>query len=75
MSAIHEGGFDMGLGLREQLSKGSLHKFEATSREQFEELMKVMNHMNDEKAKEDKLKAELKNLRGPKKNLLWKTKS
>lgn len=72
MSAIHEGGFDMGLGLREQLSKGSLHKFEATSREQFEELMKVMSHLQEETKRENKLKEELRNLKGPKKSLVWK---
>jgi hypothetical protein len=72
MSAIHEGGFDMGPGLREQLSKGSLHKFEATSREQFEELMKVMSHLQEETKRENKLKEELRNLKGPKKSLVWK---
>ena len=68
MSESHEG------GLIEQLKPNMLHKFEATSREQFEELMKVMNHMSEEKAKEEKLKEELRKIKGPKKKLEWKKK-
>ena len=36
--------------------------------------MKVMNHMSEEKAKEEKLKEELRKIKGPKKKLEWKKK-
>jgi len=71
MSKISDGGFSMGPGLSEQMS--TFHKFEATSLEQFKELMKVLDHMSGEKIKEQKLKDELRNLKGPKKELKWKT--
>jgi dynactin complex subunit len=72
MSAIHEGGYSMGPGLREQMNTKNVHKFEATSREQFEELMKAMKTMQEDTLRENKLKEELRNLKGPKKNLSWK---
>lgn len=72
MSELHEGGYYTGPGLRTQLNSKSLHKFEATSREQFEELMKVMNHLQEETKRENKLKDELRNVKGPKKKLAWK---
>lgn len=72
MSSLHEGGDYTGPGLRTQLNSKTLHKFEATSREQFEELMKVMNHLQEETKRENKLKDELRNLKGPKKKLSWK---
>lgn len=70
MSKISDGNIKMGPRIREQMS--TFHKFEATSLEQFTELIKVMNHMKEEKNREDKLKNELRNVKGPKKKLTWK---
>jgi hypothetical protein len=72
MSAIHDGGLNMGLGLIEQVNRNSVHKFEATSREQFEDIMKALKTMQEDVLKENKLKEKLRNLKGPKKNLSWK---
>ena len=70
MSEISDGNIKMGPGIREQMS--TFRKFEATSREQFDELMKVMNHMKEETRREKKLKDKLRNVKGPKKKLTWK---
>jgi len=70
MSEISDGNIKMGPGIREQMS--TLHKFEATSLEQFTELMKVMNYLQEETKRENKLKDELRNVKGPKKKLTWK---
>jgi hypothetical protein len=59
-------------GLREQLKSNILHKFEPISRKEFEELTKVMDHVQKEHEKEQRLKDELKNIKGPKKKLEWK---
>jgi hypothetical protein len=72
MSEIHEGGYSMGPGLREQISTKTFHKIETQSRAEFDELMKIMNHMKEVERKKVQLKEELKKLKGPKKNLLWK---
>ena len=72
MSKISDGNIKMGTRIKEQMI--TFHKFEASSKEQFDELMKVMNYMEEEKKKKDKLKAELRNIKGPKKNLAWKKK-
>jgi cell envelope opacity-associated protein A len=50
----------------------TLLKFKTPLREEFDELMKVMNHMQEVERKKIQLKEELKKLKGPKKNLLWK---
>lgn len=70
MSEISDGNVKTGPGIREQIS--SLHKFKETSLEQFTELMKIMDYMAEEKKREDKLKDELRNIKGPKKKLAWK---
>jgi len=72
MSGISDGNIKIGTGLREQMS--TFRKFEETSLEQFTELMKAMDYVSKEKAKEDKLKDELRNLKGPKKKLEWEKK-
>ena len=70
MSEISDGNIKMGPGIREQIS--TFHKFEETSLKQFTELMKVMDYMAEEKKRENKLKDELRNVKGPKKKLAWK---
>lgn len=72
MSRTHKVEFDMCQELKTQLNSKTFHKFEASSKEQFDELMKVMNHMEEQKNREDKLKEELRNIKGPKKNIAWK---
>lgn len=72
MSEISDGNIKMGPGIREQMS--TFHKFEATSREQFEELIKVMNHLQEETKRENKSKDELRNLKGPKKEVVMEEK-
>lgn len=72
MSELHEGGGYTGSGLKTQLDKKSLIKYQATSIKQFEELMKVMNYLEEETNRENKLKDELRNVKGPKKKLTWK---
>jgi hypothetical protein len=56
------------VGIMEQISKGNFHKFEATSRKQFDELMESLDKMRTElmyKEIPDKTK-------GIKKKLTWK---
>ena len=70
MSEISDGNIKMGTGIREQIS--TFHKFQETSLEQFIKLMEVMDCMAEEKKRENKLKDELRNVKGPKKKLAWK---
>lgn len=70
MSEISDGNIKMGPGIRKQMS--TFRKFEETSRGQFDELMKVMSHLKEETKRENKLKDELRNVKGPKKKLTWK---
>lgn len=57
-------------GLREQLKSSHLHKFEMMSRDKFQDLMMEINLFNERE--EEKLKKELKNIKGSKKKLIWK---